>query len=81
MPGLLKHVDGAPYLPHQVREVLRVCWSCGATHALRYQSQPEPPRLSRDYACPYCRARNEELCDGELEVRYVGFPRGRRTRG
>jgi hypothetical protein len=81
MPGLLKNVDGAPYLPYRICEVLRVCWSCGSTHALRYEAQVQTAGLSREYACPCCGARNEELCDGELEVRYVGFPRGRPTSG
>jgi hypothetical protein len=64
-------------------EVLRVCWRCGGTHALRYELNDVMPSVPKDYDCPYCSARQEEqarFADG-LDVRLAVFPRSRPTRG
>jgi hypothetical protein len=64
-------------------EVLRVCWSCGGTHALRYEVRQQLPSVPKEYDCPYCSARQEErasFADG-VDVRLAVFPRSRPTRG
>lgn len=41
--------------------VVRVCWRCGRLHDLRYRRSPHMPLVSRDYECPRCQARHEEM--------------------
>jgi hypothetical protein len=67
----------------QLLEVIRSCWRCDQTHALRYEVQLQLPVGSKEYDCPYCSARQEErarFADG-VDVRLAVFPRGRPTSG
>ena len=67
----------------QLQEVIRSCWRCDQTHALRYEAQRQLPVVSKEYDCPYCSARQEErarFADG-VDVRLAVFPLGRPTRG
>lgn len=45
----------------ELHSTVRVCWRCGRWHDLRYRRSPHMPLVSRDYECPSCRARHEEM--------------------
>ena len=83
-PALLVElfIHPALVLSKRLLEVLRVCWNCQQTFALRYEVNPQLPRLAKEYDCPYCSARQEEwatFADG-VDIRPATFPRGRPKR-